>query len=185
MRNIVVIVISLAAAMCITGCGNDQVGVMNTRELMQVEEIKAISEQGQKELMTYQAQVRKELSECKTEDEKQAKIKIYMDKAKGVREGTTKKVEETVAAAADKVKKEKNLVGVFDKKVVFSSAVDVTDDVKKAIAESVKKDKPEDVKKDAVKESDKAKDAKVPKAEAKADAKADGKDGSSENGKNN
>lgn len=181
MRKFVVVVISLAAAMCITGCGNDQVGVMNTRELMQVEEIKAISEQGQKELMTYQAQVRKELAECKTEDEKQAKIKIYMDKAKGVREGITKKVEETVAAAADKVKKEKNLVGVFDKKVVFSSAVDVTDDVKKAIIESVKKDKPEETKKDAVKESDKAKDAKAPKAEAK----ADGKDASSENAKNN
>ncbi len=133
------LMITLVAAMLVSGCGEVNIGYLDSEKLMDTPQIKTIREEGESKLQEAEMKMIEEITakQDATDEEKQ---KVQMEaqrKLMGIQQAYSSQIKQKLDAALADIVKAKNIDIVIDssedQKVVFQGGIDLTDEVSKKL----------------------------------------------------
>ena len=133
------LLVTLVAAMLVSGCGEVSIGYLDSEKLMDAPQIKTIREEGENKLQEAEMQMIEEINSKQdaTDEEKQ---KVQMEaqrKLMGIQQAYSSQIKQKLDAALVDIVKAKNIDVVLDssedQKVVFEGGTDLTDEVLKKL----------------------------------------------------
>ena len=133
------LMITLVAAMLVSGCGEVNIGYLDSEKLMDTPQIKTIREEGESKLQEAEMKMIEEITakQDATDEEKQ---KVQMEaqrKLMGIQQAYSSQIKQKLDAALADIVKAKNIDIVVDssedQKVVFQGGIDLTDEVSKKL----------------------------------------------------
>ena len=126
---------TLIAAMLMSGCGEVNMGYIDSEKLMDAPQIKTIREEGETKLQEAETQMIEEInSKQDAPDEEKQKVQMEAQrKLMGIQQAYSSQIKQKVDAALADIVKAKNIDVVLDssedQKVVFEGGIDLTDEV--------------------------------------------------------
>ena len=127
--------ITLVAAMLVSGCGEVNMGYIDSEKLMDAPQIKTIREEGETKLQEAEMQMIEEItSKQDAPDEEKQKVQMEAQrKLMGIQQAYSSQIKQKIDAALVDIVKAKNIDVVLDssedQKVVFEGGIDLTDEV--------------------------------------------------------
>ena len=133
------LMITLVAAMLVSGCGEVNIGYLDSEKLMDTPQIKTIREEGESKLQEAEMKMIEEIT-AKQEASDEEKQKVQMEaqrKLMGIQQAYSSQIKQKLDAALADIVKAKNIDIVIDssedQKVVFQGGIDLTDEVSKKL----------------------------------------------------
>lgn len=126
---------TLVAAMLVSGCGEVNIGYLDSEKLMDAPQIKTIREEGEAKLQEVEMQMIEDLTAKKDapDEEKQNAQMEAQRKMMGIQQAYSSQIKQKLDAALVDIVKAKNIDVVLDssedQKVVFEGGIDLTDEV--------------------------------------------------------
>ena len=133
------LVVSLVAAMLVSGCGGVNIGYLDSEKLMEAPQIKTIREEGENKLQEAEMQAIEEITaKQNAPDEEKQKVQAEAQrKLTGIQQAYASQIKQKIDAALVDIVKTKNIDVVLynseDQKVVFEGGIDLTDEVLKKL----------------------------------------------------
>ena len=130
-----ILMITLVAAMLVSGCGEVNMGYIDSEKLMDAPQIKTIREEGETKLQEAEMQMIEEItSKQDAPDEEKQKVQMEAQrKLMGIQQAYSSQIKQKIDAALVDIVKAKNIDVVLDssedQKVVFEGGIDLTDEV--------------------------------------------------------
>lgn len=133
------LMITLVAAMLVSGCGEVNIGYLDSEKLMDTPQIKTIREEGESKLQEAETKMIEEIT-AKQDAPDEEKQKVQMEaqrKLMGIQQAYSSQIKQKLDAALADIVKAKNIDIVVDssedQKVVFQGGIDLTDEVSKKL----------------------------------------------------
>lgn len=133
------LMITLAAAMLVSGCGEVNIGYVDSEKLMDAPQVKTIREEGETKLQEAETKMIEEIT-AKQDAPDEEKQKVQMEaqrKLMGIQQAYSSQIKQKLDAALADIVKAKNIDIVVDssedQKVVFQGGIDLTDEVSKKL----------------------------------------------------
>ena len=130
-----ILMATLIAAMLMSGCGEVNMGYIDSEKLMDAPQIKTIREEGETKLQEAEMQMIEEItSKQDAPDEEKQKVQMEAQrKLMGIQQAYSSQIKQKIDAALVDIVKAKNIDVVLDssedQKVVFEGGIDLTDEV--------------------------------------------------------
>ncbi|MBR2179829.1 MAG: OmpH family outer membrane protein [Selenomonadaceae bacterium] len=121
--------------MLVSGCGEVNIGYLDSEKLMDAPQIKTIREEGEAKLQEVEMQMIEDLTAKKDapDEEKQNAQMEAQRKMMGIQQAYSSQIKQKLDAALVDIVKAKNIDVVLDssedQKVVFEGGIDLTDEV--------------------------------------------------------